>query len=126
MKRTYSLLTLIACSFIIYSCSKGSDTSSNSGGNNPGSCDTVNMRFASDVQPILNANCVGCHGGGLVNGGVTLDNYTGVKTVAGNGKLIGVITHAPGFPAMPQGSPKLPDCTINKIRAWINRGAPNN
>jgi hypothetical protein len=27
---------------------------------------------------------------------------------------------------MPKGGSKIPDCDINKIRAWINRGSLNN
>jgi mono/diheme cytochrome c family protein len=84
------------------------------------------MTYSNDVQPILEANCYSCHGNGNINGGVTLDNYAGVKAVADNGFLVGVITHAAGYPPMPDGGGKLSDCNINKIKDWINRGATNN
>ncbi|MFN2457364.1 MAG: cytochrome c [Chitinophagaceae bacterium] len=121
--RSYYLIFLLL-SVVILACTKSNeiDLGGIRGGAN---CDTVNMKLAVNVRPILQANCFSCHGNGIVNGGVTLDTYAGVKAVADNGKLIGTITHASGFPPMPQTGIKLSDCNINKIRAWINRGAKN-
>ncbi|TKK67673.1 cytochrome c [Ilyomonas limi] len=125
-RKTGTLLCLIAGSMmLIIGCSKSSEDRLTTP-IPPSDCDTVNMTYSSDVQPILEANCYSCHGNGNVNGGVTLDSYTGVKLVADNGLLIGVITHAPGYPPMPDGGGKLSDCDINKIKDWINRGASNN
>ena len=136
MKKLLSFFSVVVlASVIIFSCSKKSEDQvaqppggSNGGGTGGGgsSCDTVNMTYSANVKPILQANCYSCHGNGQVNGNVTLDSYAGVKAVADNGKLIGVITHAAGFPQMPQGGSKLSDCNINKIKDWINRGTPNN
>jgi len=47
-------------------------------------------------------------------------------TEVNNGNLVNVIEHNPGYSQMPQGLPQLASCTINKIVAWVNRGAPNN
>jgi hypothetical protein len=49
-----------------------------------------------------------------------------VQRVAANGRLVGVISHAAGYPAMPQGGPKLSDCEIARIRTWVRQGTPNN
>jgi hypothetical protein len=128
MKRM--VLCLSMASFILLSCSKSNEVtesgsnSVNTGGNTS-TCDTVNMKFAANVQPILAANCYACHGNGLAESGVNLDNYTKVKQQVDNGKLLGVITHASGFPAMPYKRPKLSDCDINKIKDWLTRGAKN-
>lgn len=92
----------------------------------PSSCDTSAMSFKVDIAPIFKANCVECHNKTLMHGNVSLDNYGGVLEVVQNGKLIGVINHNPGFPPMPRNQAKLPQCTINKIEAWINQGALNN
>lgn len=89
-------------------------------------CDTTGMQYSVDVLPILKANCYSCHANGIVNGGVSLDGYTNVATQAGNGNLIGAITHAPGFTPMPFDGGKLSDCEIAKIKAWINEGSPDN
>jgi hypothetical protein len=93
---------------------------------NAGQCDTTNITYSGFVAPLLATYCVGCHSGGAPSGGITLNTHTGVSTVALNGRLYGAISHAPGFQPMPRGSAKLPQCTIDKVKAWINDGAPNN
>ncbi len=89
-------------------------------------CDTVNMKYAVNILPIIQNNCYSCHGNGQQQNGVSLDSYAKVKTQVSNDNLINVITHAPGYPPMPDGLPQLSDCDINKIRDWISTGAPNN
>lgn len=136
MKRVFFFLSAIAivyCLTMVTSCSKdnekdltntGTDTTGTGGGGS--SCDTVNMKYAANVQPILQSNCYSCHGNGSASGGISLDTYAKVVTQVNNGNLIGTITHASGYPAMPQGGSKLSDCNINTIKDWIARGAQNN
>lgn len=125
MKRPGYLYPLFLSFILFFSCSKSNeeDLTENPGGN---TCVTANMRYSTHIQPILQSNCYGCHGNGQVNGGVTLDSHAGVKAVADNGRLVGAITHASGFSPMPQGAAKLSECNINRIKAWIQDGAPNN
>lgn len=89
-------------------------------------CDSNKFAFAADIQPILNNYCRGCHNAAAPSGGIALDSYNGASNVALNGRLYGAISHSAGFSAMPQGSAKLDDCTIARVRAWIQAGAPNN
>lgn len=89
-------------------------------------CDTTNMKYAANVQPILQDNCYSCHANGISLGGVRLETYNQVLQRANSGQLIGVINHTSGYPAMPYRLPKMSDCNINKIRSWVNRGALNN
>lgn len=119
MKKVFSAL-LILC--IVFSCSKNNEQ--DLGGTN--ACNSTNMTFAADIKPILQNYCFSCHGNGLSQNGISFDTHAGVKAVAGNGKLVGSITHAAGFLPMPQSAPRLSDCNINKIKDWINRGALNN
>lgn len=112
-------------------CSKTNEEfeSRNSTGNTGGttsSCDTVNMKYATNIQPIIQANCYSCHANGKAESGVSLETYNQVKQRAASGLLMNVITHASGFPAMPYQLPKLSDCDINKIKDWIDRGTLNN
>jgi hypothetical protein len=88
-------------------------------------CDTTNVTYTGTVKPILKTNCYGCHTGAGAPLGIDLSNYNTVKNVATAGKLYGVITHSPGFPAMPKGANKLSDCSIARIKAWIDKGAQN-
>ncbi len=89
-------------------------------------CDTAAVTYSKTISPILFANCTGCHGGAIPADSIDLTIYSAVKQQVDNGKLWAVITHAPGFPAMPRNSDKLSDCVIEKIRVWILAGAPNN
>ncbi|MCY7422040.1 MAG: hypothetical protein LH478_09915 [Chitinophagaceae bacterium] len=89
-------------------------------------CDTVNMMFTKDVLPIITLNCYSCHGNGQMQGGMNLDGYIRIKRQVDNNQLINVIRHSPGYAQMPQGQPKLAQCDIDKIEAWIRRGALNN
>ena len=94
-------------------------------------CETDDMSFANDVWPVINASCKGCHSGATPTGGIPLENYSDVATqaqvAAGNyGSLYGAINHASGNSPMPKNSDQLPDCTISKIKAWIDQGMPDN
>jgi len=91
----------------------------------PVGCDTMIVTFSGSVKPILNAHCINCHSGPSAPL-IRLDSYLAVKAVASNGKLLGTITHSPGFSPMPQNDAKLNDCKIGTIRKWINEGALNN
>jgi cytochrome c5 len=123
---------IIVCSLLMVSCSKDNEAAQNpdptdtTGTGGGTTCDTANMKYAADVQPIISASCYGCHGGSSASGGISLDSYAELKTQADNGNLLGTITHASGYSAMPQGGTKLSDCNINKIRSWINHGTLNN
>ena len=94
-------------------------------------CTTDNMSYANDVWPVINASCTGCHSGTSPSGNISLENYTDVSAAAaispGNyGSLYGTISHASGNSPMPKGGSKLSDCTISKIKAWIDQGAMEN
>jgi len=123
---TVALLLLL----LAFACSK-ENVQNLSGGAGTVACDSTNSKYSADVLPILQANCYTCHGNGNTagSGGISLDGYTNLlKWVNNNGRdyLIGNITHAPGFVAMPYGLPKLDDCDINKIISWVNNGAQDN
>ena len=89
-------------------------------------CDTTNITYSGSIAPIMQSTCIGCHASSIASGGVILDNYNGVSTVANNGKLWGAVNHESGYPQMPQGGPKLSDCNLTKIDIWIRAGAQNN
>lgn len=89
-------------------------------------CVTANQSYANDIVPILQTNCYVCHAQGVNLGNVTLEGYTNLKTYVNNGKLVGVINHNSGFPAMPQGAAKISSCNISKIEQWVADGAPDN
>ena len=89
-------------------------------------CDTAAVTYSGTVQPILQRSCTGCHRTASPAGGIILDNPAEIKKYAANGRLVGAITHAPGYVPMPLGGNKLADCDIAVIRKWVTEGAPNN
>jgi hypothetical protein len=84
------------------------------------------VSFATQVAPVIKSNCFSCHNNSFRLGNVSLDGYDNISRVASSGKLIKVISHEPGSPAMPQGAAKLDDCTISTIKKWVDNGNPQN
>jgi hypothetical protein len=89
-----------------------------------GNCDLSSVSFQTVVWPIMQGNCVGCHGGANPSGNVFIRNYQDVQSLASSGKLSGVLKGLSGNTPMPPSGP-LDDCSINQIDAWIALGSPN-
>lgn len=93
-------------------------------------CDLSNVTYSASVVPILQASCLSCHSNSAVSrgdgGGIKLENYSDVKTLANNGKLMGAVNHATGYSAMPLGGGKLTACEISTLQTWIDSGTLNN
>lgn len=87
-------------------------------------CDTTNLTYTKNIQPILSTYCTTCHSGASPLGGLDLSTYQAVNTSSNNTNFMGAINHSAGFSAMPKGTSKLDACTISKIQAWINAGKP--
>lgn len=108
--------------FLLLSCGKevAEDLKKKQGPNN---CDTSNITFTANVQPILNSGlCLSCHTGPGAFGNVRLDSYQAAADIAP--KMLKAIKHDPSLGIsqwMPPGG-KLNDCQILQIEAWINQG----
>jgi len=90
-------------------------------------CDTANVGWAKNIEPLITNNCTGCHSGGSPSGNVSLTNYAEVKVQALNGKLYGTTAKLSGFKAMPPyGSNPLDACQVKAIGKWVAQGAPQN
>ncbi len=89
-------------------------------------CDTANVTYSAFVRNTIEQSCFACHSAASNFGGVTLEGYEAVKVYVDNGRLLGAIRHEAGFSSMPQGAPKLSDCIIDRLQAWIDDGALNN
>jgi mono/diheme cytochrome c family protein len=89
-------------------------------------CDLTNVTYSATIAPIMATSCNGCHGAASASGGVVTATFDGLKAIASNGKLYGTVSHASGFSPMPQGGSKLSQCAIDKIKTWVDAGAPNN
>lgn len=91
-----------------------------------GNCDTSSFTYSAVVAPMMATYCNGCHNPSSLGGGINLSTYTALKTQALNGKLVGSITHATGYSAMPKSGNKLLDCQIRQVQKWIQAGSLNN
>ncbi|MEM8909136.1 MAG: hypothetical protein AAGD05_14920 [Bacteroidota bacterium] len=92
----------------------------------PASCDTIAVSYQQRVLPILETNCYRCHDTANAQGGIQLEAYPDLRELALIGSLLGAIRHEEGFSPMPQEAPKLSECTIETIAAWVNQGALDN
>ncbi|MCC6585719.1 MAG: SUMF1/EgtB/PvdO family nonheme iron enzyme [Bryobacterales bacterium] len=85
--------------------------------------------FASQVQPVLESACLGCHGPARSYGGLRVDTPEGIaKSVVagqpGQSKLYTTTLIPPGKAgAMPPGGPPLTRPQTEALRAWIAAGA---
>ena len=91
--------------------------------------------FSRDVLPVLEANCVHCHGPDEEKSGLRLDTAgwllaggnRGAAVVAGKpdeSLLIHVLERAGEIPQMPADGGPLPAEQIEVLRRWIAAGAP--
>jgi len=85
-------------------------------------CDTLGVSYQQFVAPLMSGSCNSCHSAGNIN----TSNYNSLKIIALDGRLMGSVNHEQGFLPMPQGQPKLQECTRLKLGAWVNAGAPEN
>jgi hypothetical protein len=81
----------------------------------------VTPSFATDVNPIIQANCVvnGCHIAGAQS--PTFDDYAQISAQADKIKARTVAETMP-----PSGSSSLTNAEIDIIAAWVDGGHPNN
>lgn len=98
-------------------------------------CDTANVSFKNTIQPILSNNCYSCHSdANKANGnGYSFEGHSNIMSHgfinaknAENSRLYRSVAHLSGAEPMPLNLPKLVECDINRIKAWINQGALDN
>lgn len=85
-------------------------------------CDTANVTWSSDIQPLIQSNCAipGCHVPGAQS--PALNSYSAVQANAA--AIKGVIADGAPFFMPPSG--KLPACDQQKVADWVSRGALEN
>jgi hypothetical protein len=84
--------------------------------------------FQREIQPILTANCAGCHGARVQMKGLRLDDRESALRVlspgdSANSLLISLVSGKDGKRIMPPGSKGLPPADVEKLRQWIDAGA---
>ncbi len=88
-------------------------------------CDsTGTITYTGAIKSIIDNNCTYCHSGNTPSGGISLDTYLGVKNEAVTGKLYNSITWNNTPSPMPKNGNKIDDCSIIKIKKWIDTSYP--
>ncbi len=96
---------------------------------NPIVCDTTGITYSGSILPIISAKCSKCHAAAnysTLGGNIRLDSYSDIQVYSANGRIMGAISHSPGYSAMPQNDPALSSCEIAFFKHWIQIGTPNN
>ena len=86
--------------------------------------------YAAVISPIFDAHCRECHASNVAStlgGGNDFGSYQGIKRYPA-ANLLGTIEQIPGtgYSPMPKGRAKLSACDIERIRAWMAAGEPEN
>jgi mono/diheme cytochrome c family protein len=90
------------------------------------------ISFSKDVAPIINSNCVSCHGADNPRGRLNLSTFAAWKQGGQNGRLLTARSAAQsnlvarisgGQNQMPRGQEALSAAEIKTISDWINQGA---
>jgi len=130
MNKHYLLLTLFVAIFItvvsLNGCKK--ENEENLFPEDLTNCDTTAViSYSANLLPLFQSQCYSCHSAQAQLGGFNMEDFTTLKASSVNGTLYEVLTLPRSNPrAMPPGGTSLPDCDILKIKAWADRGAPNN
>jgi mono/diheme cytochrome c family protein len=87
-------------------------------------CDTTQVTYTIVNEVITNNGCYNCHipGGGAP---FSLTGYQNLKAKVLDQTLIPAISQTGPHPMPPVG-PRMTNCELNKIKAWINEGALDN
>ena len=99
------LIFVLACTALLSSCKKNTSSSYTP------DCSGAAKSFATDVFPLVNGNCTGCH--------TKYANYTGISVDAS------LIRSRIVDGSMPKGG-SFTSTQKNAIVCWIDNGAPNN
>jgi len=82
---------------------------------------TKTYTYEADVRPIINGNCVSCHGNTSPSGGRSLTTYSQVS--AASAKISDRINRNPGDGLlMPNGGPKLSATDLETFSKWVTQG----
>jgi len=105
---------IFALAFLLASCaSKKADVASPT-------VDCSTVTYSATVVPIINANCISCHGAGSTDGDYT--TYAGLKLKVDNGTFANRVFQ---IKDMPQNSALTVD-DLKRLQCWVDAGAPNN
>lgn len=88
-------------------------------------CDTINpVTFSGVIWPTIQTYCTGCHSGATPQGGIPLNSYSNVQTIAASGMLMNALKGNGVAKMPPSGSFSV--CKLKQFQIWIDNGYLNN
>lgn len=104
------------------SSSDNSEGVPNEESNNNGGTNAMDLTYTSDIRPIIQSNCLSCHGNPPTNNApMSLTTYALVKSAVENRGLVNRINSSVN-PMPPDG--RMPSATRQMITDWVNQGLP--
>ncbi len=125
--KSFLLLCLFAFCLGIFACGKDEDDPEPDPGPGPDACETLDVKYSTDIVPIMEATCAieGCHVDGFATGDYTM--YEEIKQrVDGGAFMTRVVEEKTMPPENTTGPETLTDEELDKIQCWLDDGAPNN
>ena len=115
-RRPLQLSLILGLSLLLWECKK--DRPQASTPQCPG-VDTMTITYQGYVADVMRQHCTSCHGGSNPSRGIPLETYDQVKNSALSGKWYASMANG----SMPP-SGKLDDCTLAKLKRWMDTGYP--
>ena len=91
------------------------------------------VSFASDILPIIESRCIGCHGGDRTEEGLDLKTHASILAGSDNGPVVipgdavnSLLVEMVATQKMPKRGPKLTPPQVQLITDWVNQGALDN
>jgi len=124
VKIIYCICTLI----LLFSCKHKELITPTTVSDNQFFCDTTVVSYAKDVMPVLKQYCYPCHAGSAAINGYDFADFNNIQILALDTfhYIPNVIDTNSHLRMPPKGYPIPDKCSINKMRAWVNRGALKN
>jgi hypothetical protein len=119
-KKILAACTIILSAWLIAPACKTSKDPSSAERGKETACASATVSYKADIQPVIEKNCLRCHGMASKKG--DFSTYEGLKVVAANGELK---EHVLILKNMPPKNP-LPETDQQKIRCWLLDGFQDN
>jgi mono/diheme cytochrome c family protein len=91
------------------------------------------VSFSTDILPIFESRCIGCHGGERTQEGLDLKTHASLMAGSNNGFVLtpgdavnSLLVELVTTQKMPKRGPKLTPPQVQLITDWVNQGAPDN
>lgn len=91
------------------------------------------VSFSTDILPIFESRCIGCHGGERTQEGLDLKTHTSLMAGSNNGFVLtpgdaanSLLVELVTTQKMPKRGPKLTPPQVQLITDWVNQGATDN